>query len=88
MANIKSAKKKIKVASRNRERRLGVLKILKKTFKAAEKAILTQASNVQDLLKNAVKTIDKASEHGIIHKNKASRKKSRLQKKYNNSLKK
>lgn len=84
MANIKSAKKRIKVIAKKTMRN----KIIKSTTKTAVKkfAVALEANNAaeaKDALKGAIKAIDKAASKGVYHKNTASRKKSRLTKAYN-----
>ncbi len=79
----KSARKRVKTSKKRKERNLETKKLIKKTFKEAGKGIKAKAANVSDLLKKAVSTIDKAVERGIIHKNKAARKKSRLLAQFN-----
>jgi len=82
MANIKSAKKKAELAVKNNERNTAV----KSSIKTAVKKALTLAATVdkktQKELDAAVshvyKLCDKAVSKGILHKNTAARKKSRL----------
>ena len=81
MANIKSAKKRIKVIEKKTLRN----KIIKTNVKTSIKKVLVavNSNNVQEAqlaLKNAVKSIDKATSKGVFHKNTSSRKKSRLTK--------
>ena len=81
MANIKSAKKRIKVIAKKTLRN----KIIKSRTKTAVKKVLVAASAGDKAaalaaLPVAVKTIDKAASKGVFHKNNASRKKSRLTK--------
>lgn len=83
MANIKSAKKRIKVAARNQERRATVVSAVKKAFKQAEKAVKNKSSNAAEQVKAACRAIDKAVSNKIYHKNTAARHKSRLVKKLN-----
>ena len=83
MANIKSAKKRIKVIARNRARRLTVVTAVKKAFKQAEKAVKGKAQDAAALVKAACQKIDKAVSNKIYHKNTAARHKSRLVKKLN-----
>ncbi len=79
MANIKSAKKRIKViatkTARNRSIRSAVKTYSKKVVVAANNGDKALA---QSNLKVAVKAIDKATAKGVYHKNTASRKKSTL----------
>ncbi len=79
MANIKSAKKRIltdaKKAERNLAIRTGVKSAVKKVRVAIESGNKEEA---QKALLAATSTIDKAESKGIIKKNTASRKVSRL----------
>ena len=79
MANIKSAEKRILVAERNRLRNVAAKSAIKT---AARKVLeLAQAKDEEALkpaLNNLYKLCDKAVSKGILHKNTASRKKSRL----------
>lgn len=84
MANIKSAKKRIKVISKKTLRN----KMIRTRTKSEVKKLVTaaQAGNkdeAQELLVNATVAIDKACSKGVLHKNTASRKKSRLAKMVN-----
>ena len=85
MANIKSAKKRIKVnqkkAAANKSRNTA----LKTAIKKANAAIETGAENKDALIKDAIKKIDQAAAKNLIHKNCAARKKSNLAKKANNA---
>jgi small subunit ribosomal protein S20 len=82
MANrLKSGKKRVRSSEKRRVRNKQTKNAVKKAFKLAEKAIVQKLSEAGDLIKKAISTIDKATERGIIHKNKAARKKSRLSKK-------
>ena len=79
MANIKSAKKRVLVAIRNTERNVA----FKTSIKTAVKKVLTAAasedkSELNALLSKVYQLCDKAVSKGILHKNTASRKKSRL----------
>ena len=56
---------------------------LKTILKSAKGAIENGSENVNDAFRLAVKKIDKAVAKGIIHKNKAANKKSKLQILYN-----
>jgi len=84
MANIKSAKKRILVAERNRLRNVA----FKSSIKTAVKKVLEfanagQEDEMKSALSNAYKLCDKAVSKGILHKNTAARKKSRLTKAVN-----
>ena len=84
MANIKSAKKRILIAQRNHLRNV----VFKSSIKTAVKKVIKLASekNSEALkleLSNLYKLCDKAVSKGILHKNTASRKKSRVTKAVN-----
>ena len=86
MANIKSAKKRILVAERNYERNVAFKSSIKTAVKKALVLAHAKEKN-QDALKSAIseayKLCDKAVSKGILHKNTAARKKSRLTKAIN-----
>jgi small subunit ribosomal protein S20 len=77
MANIKSAKKRVKVtkakALQNKMRKSA----LKTTLKVTNANVTTESVRV------AIKKVDQACANGLMHKNAASRKKSQLMKKLN-----
>lgn len=79
MANIKSAKKRVLIAERNHDKNVA----FKTSIKSALKKVLELAkAKDEDALKAALskayQLCDKAVSKGILHKNTASRKKSRL----------
>ena len=74
MANIKSAKKRILVNQAKTEENKRLKTNLKTVLKKAEAAIETNAADKDA----AVKKIDQACAKGILKKNTASRKKSKL----------
>lgn len=78
MANIKSAKKRIKVNEKKAANNKATKTALKTTLKKFDSAVATNQENTGELLKAAVKSLDKAASKGIIHKNAAARKKGRL----------
>ncbi|OGC04905.1 30S ribosomal protein S20 [candidate division WOR-1 bacterium RIFOXYA12_FULL_43_27] len=78
MANIKSAKKRIKTSARNRQLNLFYKNKVKRLMKEAIKAISEKKENVLELVKTAQKWIDKAAIKKVYKKNNAARKKSRL----------
>ncbi len=79
MANIKSAKKRIAVSAKKQTRNVVLKSKLKTAIKKFEAAVNDTNIEVakQEYL-NASKTLDKAVSKGIVHKNMAARKKSRL----------
>lgn len=79
MPNIKSAKKRVKVIDKKtaiNTARKTALKTAIKKFEAAVSAAEKDSAVV--LFNDAVKKLDQGVAHGIIHKNKAARKKSQL----------
>jgi small subunit ribosomal protein S20 len=83
VANIKSQKKRILTNEKARVANKGVRSELKTRTKAAVAAAGTDAG--PDALKAAVKKLDKAATKGVIHKNAAARRKSRLTKRVNSA---
>ncbi|MFW2334766.1 30S ribosomal protein S20 [Ilumatobacter sp.] len=81
MANIKSQKKRILTNAKAAERNKAVRSELKSRMKAAETTIGEDGND--EAVQAAVKKIDMAAQKGVIHKNAAARKKSRLMKKVN-----
>ena len=79
MANIKSAKKRVLIAERNRVRNVAFKTSIKT---AVKKALALATGEDKDALNTAVSKVyqlcDKAVGKGILHKNTAARKKSRL----------
>lgn len=80
MANTKSAKKRIRSNQRKHDRNLMYRSRVKTAIKKAEQAI-TGGSPDEQTIRTAISTLDKAAVKGIIHKNNAARRKSRLMKK-------
>lgn len=84
MANMKNAKKKIKVIAKQNVENNNYSASMKTACKNVERAVNSKDKNkASDNLKVAIKRIDKATSAGVITKNKASRSKSRLTKKVN-----
>lgn len=84
MANIKSAKKRVKVIKvktlRNKMAHNQLRTIIKKYYVAVESGDKEAAKSAYLL---AVKKVDQAAAHGIIHKNAAAHKKSQFTKALN-----
>ena len=79
MPNIKSAKKRVKVIEQKTAINTARKTALKTAIKKFEAAVA--AANKDDaavLFKDAVKKLDQAVAHNLVHKNKAARKKSQL----------
>jgi len=83
MANIKSAKKRVKVNQKKAMLNKSRNSALKTAIKKANAAIEADAENKDEVVKAAVKKIDQAASKNLIHKNCAARKKSNLAKKLN-----
>ncbi len=81
MPNIKSAIKRVKVAEKANAANSQAKSAMRTEVKKAEQAIAAGAENTQELVVAASKALDKAASKGLIHKNAAARKKSRLAKK-------
>jgi small subunit ribosomal protein S20 len=81
MANIKSQIKRNKQNEKRAARNKAVRSELKTRTKVAATAATEGAENVAELTRLAVKRIDMAAAKGVIHKNAAARRKSRLMKK-------
>ena len=71
MANIKSAKKRVKVNAKKAANNKARNSALKTAIKKANVAIETNADDKDALVKDAIKKIDQAASKGILHKNKA-----------------
>lgn len=84
LPNIKSAKKRVKVAAAKELQNKMFRTQLKTVLKKYEAAVAAgDVALAQETYKAAVKKIDMAAARGIIHKNAAARKKSRFTKKLN-----
>ncbi len=81
MANHKSALKRVRSSERKRQRnrifRAKARTEIKKTRVLIENGDVAQA---REALREAIRTLDKAANKGIIHPNNAARRKSRLMK--------
>lgn len=80
MPTIKGAIKRVrqteKATKLNREKKVA----MRLAIRSAREAIEADAANKEELIVEAVRRLDKAVGQGLIHKNKASREKSRLMK--------
>ncbi|MBR5554632.1 30S ribosomal protein S20 [bacterium] len=84
MANIKSSKKRVLIAERNRQRNVA----FKSSIKTAVKRVLELSTGedkaaLNTALSRVYQLCDKAVSKGVLHKNTAARKKSRLTKALN-----
>jgi small subunit ribosomal protein S20 len=80
MANIKSQKKRILTNARRQERNKAVRSELKTRIKTADLAATEGTENADEQVRRAVKALDTAAAKGIIHKNQAANRKSKLMK--------
>lgn len=76
----KSAKKAIRSSLRKKGYNDQKKRAMKEVIKKVEKAAKTDKAAATKLLSSAFQTIDKAAKSGVIKKNNAARKKSRLAK--------
>lgn len=83
MPNIKSAQKRVVISQmrrlKNRSQRSELRTLVKKTQVAMD----TDVEKAKDLLTLTIKELDQAASKGLIHKNAAARKKSRLMRRLN-----
>lgn len=87
MPNIKSAIKRVQVSRLRNAKNIAARSALKTSIRRFEEAISNNAENAGEVLQKASRAIDKAAAKGLIHKNKAARKKSRMFKKYSQTTK-
>ncbi|WP_066064046.1 30S ribosomal protein S20 [Neobacillus soli] len=84
MPNIKSAIKRVKTNEARNAQNTTVKSATRTAVKKVEAAItLNDAAAAKEALVTATSKLDKAAAKGLIHKNAAARKKSRLMKKTN-----
>ncbi len=88
MPNIKSVKKDVIKSRKNHLRNISAKSAMKTFIKKAKTAIDGHAETAltAEAIRAACSTIDKTAERGIIHKNQASRRKSRLMKRANKAI--
>ncbi|MFC1937056.1 30S ribosomal protein S20 [Chloroflexota bacterium] len=87
MTHIKSAQKEMRASGRRRERNKSTRSQCKTAITKAEKSIFSgELEQGREAVANAISTLDKAAEKGIIHPNNAGRRKARLMKKLNQAL--
>ncbi|MDN6028891.1 MAG: 30S ribosomal protein S20 [Lactobacillus sp.] len=80
MPQIKSAIKRVRTQKERSERNSAQLSHLRTAVKKFRQAAEDGADNASELHLDAVRALDHAASKGLIHKNKASRDKSRLAK--------
>lgn len=83
MPNIKSQKDRVVQSRKEARRNKAVKSNLRTVVKKADIALADGSADAQEAVRKAVSTIDKARSKGVLHKNTAARKVSRLMKKAN-----
>ncbi|WP_031513227.1 30S ribosomal protein S20 [Desulfofalx alkaliphila] len=86
MPNIKSAEKRVRVTRKRTMRNTRIKSALRTIIRRFDES-LTKANTEEAklALQKALRALDKAVTKGVIHKNTAARKKSRLTKRFNRS---
>ena len=85
MANTSSAIKRIRSSGRKRQRNILVRSSVRTALKKAIVATKEAQSVSGAVVKKALSELDRAVSKGVMHKNGAARRKSRLMKRYNSS---
>ncbi len=80
MPIIKSAKKRVRVASKATARNTKTKRTFRGAIKAFQASLTSASKDASKTLSQAQSSIDTAVKKGVIHKNKAARKKSQLAK--------
>ncbi len=83
MANNKSALKRIKTSAVRTARNRRIKSTVKTAVKNFQESVTKGPEESREALLKAQKTLDKAVSKGVLHKNNAARKKSRLAKRLN-----
>lgn len=82
MANSRSAEKRIKIAAKRSQRNRHVKSTVRSAVRGFHRAV-ENGDNAEQQLRLAICRIDKAVSKGVMHRNTAARKKSRLTKQLN-----
>jgi small subunit ribosomal protein S20 len=84
MANIKSAMKRAQIIRIRTKRNAAYKSMMKTAIRRFENALKSgDTDESREMLRRAIRMIDKVETKGVIHKNTANRKKSRLTKAFN-----
>lgn len=83
MANIKSAEKRNRQAAKRTARNRVVRGTSRTAVKRARTALNNESAESRAEVLNAMRALDRAASKGVIHKNNAARRKSRLMKALN-----
>lgn len=82
LPNTKSAEKRVRVTKTKTARNTAIKSSVKTAIKRYEASLASgDMQAAQEMLRKATSAIDKAAAKGVIHKNQAARRKSRLAKK-------
>ncbi|MEW6183796.1 MAG: 30S ribosomal protein S20 [Bacillota bacterium] len=81
----KSSLKRLRQIQKQTLRSAGMRSALRTVIKKYKTALVSGQEDMEGKLRKALQALDKASTKGIIHKNTAARKKSRLVKEFNKS---
>ncbi|MDI3327020.1 MAG: 30S ribosomal protein S20 [Alicyclobacillaceae bacterium] len=88
MPNIKSAAKRVRITRKRTLRNASLKSALRTAIKKFNTALQSGDLNLaEQLLREAVRRIDKSVTKGILHRNAAARRKSRLTRKFQAALK-
>jgi small subunit ribosomal protein S20 len=80
LPRIKSAKKQLRTSQARRLRNQATRARVKTIVRAARAAVAASAATAESSVRHACKTVDKAASKGVLHRNAAARRKSRLMK--------
>lgn len=84
MPHTKSAQKRVRVAEKRQLRNKSVRSLCKTNITRAERLVFSgELEAAKQAVAEAIISLDKAAEKGVIHPNNAARRKSRLMKKLN-----
>jgi small subunit ribosomal protein S20 len=83
VANTKSAIKRMKQSEQRRQRNRAARTTIRSTVKAARVALTGKSPESIAVVREALKTLDRAVSRGVMHRNTAARKKSALARKLN-----
>ena len=87
MPQSKSAEKRVRVAEKRQLRNKSIRSQCKTTITKAERFIFSgELELARQAVADAISSLDKAAEKGVIHPNNAARRKSRLMKKLNEAM--
>lgn len=83
MANIKSAIKQMRQSEKRRVRNRVVRSSMRTFVKKANIEIADASAESAEVVRVALSALDRAAQKGVIHRNAANRRKSRLMKRFN-----